>query len=149
MSQHQSYWYPTVNYCPSTSPIETSHSTTVPVRVLQIPFSSLLFSYQSYCYDTVVYCPSAHPTDTSQSISALIPVLLIPCLSTSISPPLFQCQTYWYDCPLVPQYLSYWHPTAPLSQNQTYRYDSQLLSITSTTDMLQNTTAPPPPTPSY
>ena len=109
MPQHQSYWYPTVHYCSSTNPIETSHSTTVPVRVLRIPYSPLLFNYQSYWYDTVDYSPSTHPTDmlnpvlpqcqsfwysvvyfcpgtsptdTSQSISVLIPVLLIPCLST-------------------------------------------------------------------
>ena len=111
LTQFQSDKYPSVHYCPSLTPIDT---TTAPVPGLLIPYSSSLPLYQSYWYTTVHYCLSTDPTDTLQTTAATVPVLLIqhsPSTTAQVwavllpySQLLPQYQYYWYDIVLF--YLS-------------------------------------------
>ena len=101
LPQYQSYWYPTIHYCPvpvllirhstqmpqyryatvhfcrSTSLIDKSQSTTAPVPTLSYP--------------TVHLCPSTNLIDTTQYTSTPELVLLI-----LYSILMHQCQSYWY-----------------------------------------------------
>ena len=96
LPQYQSYWYNTVNYCPSTSS-DTLQSTTIPVPVLLVICQSLS-QYQSCWYQIVYPCPSTSPSDTLQFTTASVSVLLV-----FYSPGLLGYQIFWYlvvhNCP--------------------------------------------------
>ena len=53
LPKYQSYWYPSVHYCPNTSPVDTSQYTTAPELLLLIRYSTI--------------CPSPSLIDKSQS----------------------------------------------------------------------------------
>ena len=95
LPKYQSYWYPSIHYCPNTSPIDTSQYTTAPGLPLPLrystlcPSTSLINKSQSTTapvqvlliqiwYVTVHCWPRISLTHTRQSTTALIPVLLIP-----------------------------------------------------------------------
>ena len=76
LPKYQSYWYPSIHYCPNTSPIDSSQYTTAPELLLLIRYSTLCPS-TSLIDKSVHNCPSTRPTDTLQSSTAPVQVLLI------------------------------------------------------------------------
>ena len=71
LPKHQSYWYPTVHYCPSPRPIDT-----------HIP---LLPQYEFYWYHAVHNCPISSPIDMTTVPGLVILYMIKYCSSTSFT----------------------------------------------------------------
>ena len=164
LSQYRSYWYDTFHQYPSTSQTDTTQSTIIPVLVLLIWYnlplppdqvilirlSSLLSHFQSYLYDKVQFCPQDqfYWYDTVQNCPIVSltdttqsTTLQVSILLTSYSPPISQYQSYWYDT-------EYCSRTSPSNTTQstcptTSSYDTLYTTTSLVPDLLigQSTTA--------